>query len=163
MNRRMALVAAAVAAFALGAATLMAQSPGGAFEPGQRMGGPGRGGPGRPGPGGPVVPGLNRLDLTDAQREQLRAIVEEERQGTHPGEKLRQAEQALHAAVFADAPDPQAIDNAKAALHAAQAAELDHRIALMQRIGQILTPSQRQELAKMPGPGGPRGRGRHGH
>ena len=154
MTRRITIAAAALAV-ALGALPLVAQGqgPGGGFQPGQRMGGPGRGGP-----GGPIVPGLNRLDLSQAQRDQLHAIMEQERQGENPGEKLRQAEQALHAAVFGETPDPQAIESAKAALNAAHAAELDHRVELMQKIGQVLTQAQREELARMPGPGG---RGRH--
>jgi Spy/CpxP family protein refolding chaperone len=152
MTRRMTTTAAAaVLVLSLGALPLAAQGPG------QRMGGPGRGGPG--GPGAPILPGLNRLDLSEAQRDQLRAIMEQDHQGGDPGEKVRQAEQALHAAVFGETPDPQAIEAAKAALSAAQASGLDHRVELMQKIAQILTPAQRQELARMPGPGGPRGRG----
>jgi len=157
MNRRTTL-AALVIALSLGALPLLAHGSGSGSQPGQqRMGGPGRGGPGGP------LPGLGRLDLSDAQREQLRAIMEQERQGDHPGQKVREAEQTLHAAVFSDAPNPQAIESAKAALNAAQAAELDHRIELMQRVGQILTPAQRQQLAQTPGPGGPRGRGNGRH
>ena len=152
MNRRTTIAALAVA-LSLGALPLLAQGSV-AGQPGQRMGGPGRGGP-----GGPLVPGLNRLDLSDAQREQLRALVEQERQGTHRRDEARQAEQALNAAVFADAPNPQAIEAARTALTAAHTAALDHRIELMQKIGQILTPAQRQELARTPAPGGPRGRG----
>jgi Spy/CpxP family protein refolding chaperone len=148
MTRRM-VIAAAVVAFSLGTLPVLAQ--------GRRLGGPGPGGPG--GPGGPLVPGLNRLDLTDAQREQLRGIMEQARPGDPAADTVRQAEQALHTAVFADNPDPQAIDSAKAAVNAAHAAELDRRIALMQKVGQILTPAQRQELARMPGPGGLHGRG----
>jgi len=144
------------AVLALGTATLLAQAPGG-FEPGQR-GGPGRGGPGRGGAPG-ILPGLNRIDLTDAQRDQVRAIMETERQTGNPGEKLAQAEHALNAALLADAPDAQAIETAKASVNAAQAAALDRRVELMQKVAQILTPAQRQELAQMPGPGGPRGRG----
>jgi Spy/CpxP family protein refolding chaperone len=153
MNRRTTIAALAVA-LSLGALPLLAQGSGGGFQPGQRMGGPGRGGP-----GGPLVPGLNRLDLSDAQREQLRALMEQERQGNHPGAEVRQAEQALNAAVFGDTPNPQAIEAARTALTAAHTAALDHRIELMQKIGQILTPVQRQALARGPGPGGYRGRG----
>lgn len=149
MNRRMAIAAGALA-LSLGTLPLLAQGPGSGFQPGQRMGGPGRGGPGGP---GAILPGLNRLDLTDAQREQVRAVLEQERQSGNPGEKVRQAEQALHAAIFADTADPQALESAKAALNAAHASELDRRVELMQKIGQILTPAQRQELARMPGPG----------
>lgn len=140
MNRRIA-IAAAVLAVSLGTLSLVAQQGG-------------RGGPG--GPGG-IMPGLNRMDLSDAQHEQVRAVLEQERQSGNPGEKVRQAEQALQAAVLGDTPNPQAVESAKAALNAARAAELDHRVELMQRIAQILTPAQRQTLAQMPGPGG-RGR-----
>jgi len=151
-------IAAAVLAVSLGTLPLLAQGPGAGFQPGQRMGGPGRGGPG--GPGGPLVPGLNRLDLSDAQHEQLRAIMEQERQAGNPGEKVREADQALQAAIFGETPNPQAIEAARTALNAAHAAELDHRIELMQKIGQILTPTQRQTLADTRGPGR-RGRGQH--
>jgi len=158
MNRRMVITAAL--ALALGTLPLLAQGPGGGFgRGGQRMGGPRSGGPGRPGgPGGPmgIVPGLNRVDLTDAQREQIRAILDQARQSGDPGEKVRQADEALHAAIFADAANPQAIESARAALNAAHAAELDRRIDLMQKIAQVLTPAQRQQLAQPPP--GPRGR-----
>jgi Spy/CpxP family protein refolding chaperone len=100
---------------------------------------------------------LNRIELTDTQREQVRAIFEQGRPAGDPGEKMRRAEQALNAAVLADPPNPQAIEAARAALAAVQAAQLDHRIELMQKIVQILTPAQRQELAALPPPG--RGRG----
>jgi Spy/CpxP family protein refolding chaperone len=149
-------VIAATLVLSLGTLPLIAQGGGAGFQGGQRTGGPGRGGPG--GPGG-IFPGLNRIDLSDPQREQVRAILEQGRQAGDPGDKLRQAEQALHTALLADAPNPQAVESARAALNAAHAAQLDHRIDLMQKIAQVLTPAQRQQLAALPGPGGPRGRG----
>ena len=155
---RKSLIAAALV-LSLGALPLVAQGGGGGFQGGQRMGGPGRGGPG--GPGG-IFPGLNRIELSDAQREQVRAILEQGRQAGDPGDPLRKAEQALHTALLADAPNPQAVESARAALNAAHAAELDHRIDLMQRIAQVLTPAQRQQLAALPGAAGARGRG-NGH
>lgn len=150
MTRRTAIAAAL--ALSLGALPLMAQA-------GQGRGGPG---PGRGGPGGPmgILPGLNQVGLSEGQREQIRAILDQERQsGTDPGEKVRQAEQALHAAVLADVPDAQAIEAAKAALNSAHATELDRRTELMQKVAQVLTPAQRQQLAQLPPPPGPRGRG----
>ena len=151
MTRRITIVAAL--ALLLGALPLRAQGPGG--PGGQRMGGPGRGGPG--GPGGPMgmLPGLNQMDLTDAQREQIRAVMEQERQDD-PGERMRQGEEALHAAVLAQ--DAQGTEAAKALVNAARMAELEHRVAVMQKVVQILTPSQRQQLAQLPAGG--RGRGR---
>ena len=152
MNRR--IVMAAVLALSVGAISLLAQGPG------QRPGGPGRG---RGGPGGPGGPGIlamvHQLDLTDAQREQLRALAEEGRQGGDPGAPMRAAEQKLHAAVLADTPDLQAIEGLKAALNAAHAAELEHRVDMMRKVAQILTPAQRQQLLQMEPPGPPRGRG----
>jgi Spy/CpxP family protein refolding chaperone len=73
---------------------------------------------------------------------------------------MRAAEQKLHAAVLASTPDLQAIETAKAALNAAHAAELDHRVAMMLKAAQILTPAQRQALLTLQ-PAGPRGRGGH--
>ena len=143
MNRRIVIAAAALA-LSLGALPLLAQ-------------GPGRGGRGGPGPMG-VFPGLNEVGLSDQQREQVRGILEQERQAGAPGQGVRQAEQALHAAVLADAPDPHAIQAAKGALATAQSAELDHRVDLMQKIAAVLTPAQRQQLAQLQPPGG-RGRG----
>ena len=151
MNRR--IVLAAVLALSVGAISLLAQGPG-------RPGGPGRGPGGRGGPGGPgIFPMVSQLDLTDAQREQIRALAEEGRQGGDPGAPIRAAEEKLHAAVLADTPDFQAIDGLKATLNTAHAAELDHRIEMMRKVAQILTPAQRQQLLQMQPQGPPRGRG----
>jgi Spy/CpxP family protein refolding chaperone len=156
MTRRIAIAAALI--LSLGALPLVAQDPGGGTGPGQRRGGPGRGGPG--GPMG-IFPGLNQVDLTETQREQIRGILEQGRPADDPGAKVRDAEQALHAAVLSE--DAQGVTTAKAALTAAQVAELDHRVDLMQKIAQVLTPAQRQQLAQLPPPpGGRGGRGRGG-
>jgi Spy/CpxP family protein refolding chaperone len=146
MNRRFAMVA--VLAIALGALPVLAQGRG------QRPGGPGGRGPG--GPGG-ILGMVHQLDLTDTQKAQVRALMEDARSGGDPGGAVRTAEQTLHAAVLADAPDPQAIEGLKAAVNAAHASELDHRIEMMQKVAQILTPAQRQQLLKMQPPGPPRG------
>lgn len=143
MTRRM--VMAATLALSVGAVSLLAQGPG------QRPGGPGRG-PGGMGPGGPpgMLAMVHRLeDLTDAQREQLRALADEGRQGGDPGAGVRAAEQKLHAAVLANAPNLQAIETLKAALNTAHAAEIDHRVGMMQKVAQILTPAQKQQLLNL--------------
>jgi Spy/CpxP family protein refolding chaperone len=101
---------------------------------------------------------VHQLDLTDAQREQLRAIMEDGRQDGDPGAAMRTAEERLHGALLADPVDAQAVDAAKAAVAAAHNAELDHRVEMMQKVAQILTPAQKQQLLKMQPPG-PRGRG----
>jgi Spy/CpxP family protein refolding chaperone len=95
--------------------------------------------------------------LTDTQREQLKALAEEERADGR-GAGQREAEQKLHAAVLADTPDTAAIEGLKAALNSAHAAELDRRISTMQKVAQILTPAQRQQLLNLQPDG--RGRGR---
>jgi Spy/CpxP family protein refolding chaperone len=156
MTRRMAM--AATLALSLGAVPLLAQGPG------QRPGGPGRGPGGPGGPGGPpgIFAMVQRLeDLTEAQREQLRALAEEGRNAGDPGEAMRTAEQKLHAAVLAETPDLHAIETSKAALNAAHAAQLDQRVAMMQKVAQILTPAQRKQLLSLEPPGS-RGRGRGG-
>lgn len=151
MTRR--LIIAAGLALSLGALPLLAQGPG-------RPGGPGRGGPGGPGGAPGIFAMVHQLDLTDAQREQLRGLMEEGRQGGDPGAGVRDAEQKLHAAILADSPDLQAIDALKAALNTAHAAELDHRIDMMQKVAQILTPAQKQQLLTLSPSGPPHGRGR---
>ena len=88
----------AVALVALdGLIGVSAQSP--AQPPGQSNGAEvrqGRGGFGRG--GGPL---FARLDLTEAQREQIRAILKENADGERPGAKHAELEQQLRAAIFA--------------------------------------------------------------
>jgi Spy/CpxP family protein refolding chaperone len=139
MKRRMTIVA--VVATMLSALPLLAQGR-------QRQGGPGGRGPG--GPGGPgIMQMVQQLDLTDAQREQLRALMEDARRAGGPGDQARAAEQKLQAAILADPPDPQAIEGLKAALNTAHASEVDRRIEMMQKVAQILTAAQKQQLLKV--------------
>jgi Spy/CpxP family protein refolding chaperone len=148
MTRKTA--ATAILAAALAAVPLLAQGPGGQ--------GRGRGGRGPGGPGGPGIMGMvQHLDLSDAQRQQLQALGDEERKNGDPGAQVRDAERKLHAAILAETPDLQAIDAARAAVNAAHAAELDHRIEMMEKVAQILTSAQRSQLLKLPPPGPPRG------
>jgi protein CpxP len=134
------------------ASTLIAQAPGGR---GPRGMGPGRGGPGPGGPG--MMPLLERLDLTDAQREQIKALADE-RAAKRPEPSLPSLERDLTAAVMADSPDTAKIEGLKTAIVEAQTAALNERVDLQLRIAQILTPEQRQ-LARE-APAGGRGRGR---
>jgi len=89
---------------------------------------------------------VHDLDLTDAQKQQIHALIEEQRKGGEPGAQIRAAEQKLHAALLAETPDLQAIEAAKAALNSAHAAELDQQVELMQKVAQILTSVQRSQL-----------------
>jgi Spy/CpxP family protein refolding chaperone len=101
---------------------------------------------------------LRGVDLTDAQREQIRAIVTEQRTGEDSMRKLGELRRELHTAIFADTPDPARIEQLKGAIVEAEAAALAARIEHQLKIAQVLTPDQRAKVREMPGPG-PRGRG----
>ena len=107
----------------------------------------------------PVLRGLN---LTDAQREQIRSITEGQRTGDNPRRNVMDLERQLQAALFAEAPDQAKIDQLKNSITAARAAELTSRIELQSRIAQVLTPEQRAQaretLDKAPAGRGPRTR-----
>ena len=101
------------------------------------------------GPGqGPILP---RLNLTEQQREQVRAIVQESRgAGEAPGQKIGQLRRELRSAVFADAPDAAKIEQLKAAIAEAEAAALDRRVEAELKIAQVLTAEQRAQARDMP-------------
>ena len=125
----------------------------------------GRGGPGAP---GAPLPMLRELNLTDAQRQQVRALTEQRRAGgDDPRRKIADLERQLQVAVFADSPDTQKIGDLKTAIAAAAAEALTARIELQSHIAEILTPEQRaqarealakNETRRGPAPGGRRGR-----
>jgi periplasmic protein CpxP/Spy len=105
----------------------------------------GRGGPGRGGLGGPM-PFIRGLNLTDAQREQIRALTDERRnQAENPGRKVADLDHQLRLALLADTPDLQKVEELKTAIAAAAAEQLSARIELESRIAQILTPEQRAQ------------------
>src|SRR4051812_970709 len=144
---RTTLVVLTLLAVAVLASTLAAQAPG---ERGPRGNGPGRGGPG-------PAPMLRSLDLTDAQKEQVKALTAERAQ-QGAGRTLAGLERDLTAAVMADSPDTAKIEQLKTSILEAQTAALNERVDLQLRIAQILTPEQRQQARELPA--GPRGRGR---
>jgi Spy/CpxP family protein refolding chaperone len=140
-KRTLSAIAATAIVLALGISTAVAQGPGGR-GPGQ---GRGFGGPGRGGPGGPF-PMLRQLNLTDTQREQVKALVEEQRKQNDGAaiKKVGELHRALQSAIFADAPDNGQIDQLRASIAEADAAALAARVDLQLKIAQILTPEQRQ-------------------
>ena len=139
------IAAAAIVVTTTIAATAAGQSPVGR--------GPG-GGPGRGGPGGPM-PVLRQLNLTDAQREQIKTLTDAERAartqsgGQAPARTLFELQQSLQAAIFADTPDTAQIDQLKANIAEAEAAALAERIDLQVKIAQILTPEQRAQAREL--------------
>ena len=124
------------------------------------------------GPGGPGGPGGRGLgfgpalmqDLTEQQRQQMRAIHEEFREDDRAADmKLRQQ---LELELLADSPNAGRIEELKQQLLAAQAEGLTKQITVKTKIAQqVLTAEQRakarEQLAKGPGQRGRRGeRGR---
>jgi protein CpxP len=163
MKRTVWTTAIVVALAALVTIPLVAQAPQGrGFGRGMGMGmGPGPGGQGGRGggPGGPMAI-LRGIELTDAQRDEIRAIMDEHRQDA-PAQKVRELDKQLQLAILADAPDASKLDELKAAIAAGTAEEIGRRIEVESKIVQVLTPAQRaqarENIAKI---GPPPGRGR---
>ncbi len=138
---------------------LVAQEPQAPQGPGHRMGrGVGPGGPGGPGPG--IV---HRLNLTEPQLEQVKAIMQERRE-SRPGANMMELQKQLQTALFAEKVDLATIEQLKEQIAAAEAAMLSARIDTELKINQILTPEQRAKARELvaTGPGPGRGRGRRG-
>lgn len=145
--RTLSTVAAAAVAVTAVMSTVSAQPPAG-------RGQGGRGAPGR------AFPVLGHLNLTEAQREQIRELTAQQRSdpeqaGARKGGELRRA---LRTAIFADAPDLAQIEQLKADIAQAEAAALAARMDLQLKIAQILTPEQRKQARESTGPGPGRAR-----
>jgi protein CpxP len=147
--KRISLAAAAL--LVAGTAVLSAQQ---GPPMGPPEGRPGRGPMGmRGGPGGPLGPfgvALRQLDLTEAQRDQVKAIMEshkEQMQAT--GEKVREARKAVEAAIAAETVDEAAIRNAHAQLAQAMADGAVLRANVRHEVMQILTPEQKAKAAEL--------------
>lgn len=114
---------------------------------GPRFGQMGPGGPGGP---GAIMRGLRALDLTDAQREQVRAVVEQyQPQFEQLGTQAREAGQVLRDAVTADVFDEGAIRSAHQAVAAAQADLAVVGAQVHRDVMNLLTPEQRQRAAEL--------------
>ena len=107
----------------------------------------GQGGPGmRGGPGGPFgmagLP-LRGLELTDAQREQVRTIMESHSADQKAvGDKMIAARKALHEAIAAESLDEAAIRAAAAEVGAAEADAAVLQAKIHGEVFAILTPEQ---------------------
>ena len=120
-----------------------------------RSGGPGRfGGPGMPGgPGGPL--GMLRmlgpqLNLTDAQKEQIKTIAESHREEWKAlGDRERLAHEALTAAIMADTMDEALIRSKSAELGVVQADVAVASARARAEVWQILTPEQQAQAKKL--------------
>jgi protein CpxP len=115
----------------------MGRGPGG-------PGGPGMGRGGRGGPGGPMALGIDPRDLTDAQREQIKAIRDRHAEEVRPSiERAQTARQALDNAVLTGVGDIRGfaleVGNAEGEL-AFQQAQIETEV-----LG-VLTPEQKQKM-----------------
>jgi periplasmic protein CpxP/Spy len=144
MTKRILLGAALIAALAGGSAMVAAQPP---------QGGPGLRGPGGPGPGprrvGPGLDlGLRGIELTDAQRDQLRSIMESHKAELDAvGSKVREAHRAFAEATIEASPIDEATVRARsAAVATAMADEAILRAKVRAEAQSILTAEQLEQL-----------------
>jgi protein CpxP len=147
MTRRNLTTALLAAALATGVAVTMTAHPlGGDQGTGATQGGPGmRRGPGGPGPFG--LPGLRQLDLSDAQREQIRTIHESHRdEARQIGERTREAQRALDLATETGTVDEGDLRDKATALGAAISDGAILRAKVNAEILNVLTAEQREKL-----------------
>ncbi len=109
MKRSIWTAAAAIILAAAVAIPVIAQPPQGGRGPGR---GPGMGGP---------MPMLRGLNLTDAQREEIKTLTEQRRTGEDPRRNLMDLERQLQSAILADTPDQQKIEQLRNSISAASA------------------------------------------
>src|SRR5262245_4286779 len=141
MKTRVLIAAGLAAALMSGGALALAQAPPG---PGPGMH---RGGPGGPGFGGPRDFGLRGIDLTDAQREQVKSIMDSHREEFRQlGDKMRQAHEAFEQATRAETGDESTIRARSTAVASAMADEAILRAKVRTEVNAILTPEQLEQL-----------------
>ena len=176
-TKHVAVAVVAAAAIALGVtAGVRASAQNTSQEPrsfnGRPMGPGGRGG--MMGPGGPASPlaMLRRLgpelNLTDAQKEQIKNIADAHRDEWKAlGDRERLAHEALFAAIMADTIDEALIRSKSAELGIVQADAAVASARARAEVWQILTPDQQAQAKKLQAefsarrPPFPRERGRH--
>lgn len=148
MTRTWKIVSGATLGLALiagsGAAIVAAreQGPGGPMGPG-RMGRRGPGGPG--GPGG-IVPGLRALNLSDTQREQVKAVMDGHKaEFDAQFQKAAAARTALHDAVTAETFDEGGVRQKSADLAQVEADGAVLRAKVHSEVWALLTPDQQQK------------------
>jgi protein CpxP len=119
--------------------------------------GPGFGRMGRGGPGGPFGLPLRALNLTDAQREQVRVIVEQREAETRAiGERALAAREALHAATTSASFDEGLVRARAAELATVEADLAVTRARVFADVFQILTPEQQAKAKELSGSRGRR-------
>ena len=97
-----------------------------------------------------MLPGLRDLDLSDAQREAIRNIAEQNRsEGSGMAEQLGPARAFLHEAVMADVVNESTIRARAADVARLEADAAVQRAYVNAQIWQVLTPDQRAELRQL--------------
>jgi Spy/CpxP family protein refolding chaperone len=147
--RRLLMVGALAAIVVLdGAAFAQGPPPGGGGPQmrGERSEPPGQGGALRD-LRVPSQEELKQLGLSDAQREQIKAIREEEqKQMKQPEAEVRTAEGELRTLVESESPDAGAIDAQVERIGALRTTILKARITALLGVRSVLTPEQRTQL-----------------
>jgi len=151
-----AVVGAVAAAFVASVAVAQSQGPGAQGRGGRDPGGMGA-------PGGPGGRGVLQ-GLSEEQRQQVKAIMEEGRDGQQGAPADAKLRRDLEVELLADTPNNQKIEDLKQQILVAQAEGLSRHISVQKRIAQVLTAEQRakarERLAQEPAAGrGPRGGG----
>jgi Spy/CpxP family protein refolding chaperone len=161
---RTTAIVSILAVSGLALATTFAQDGPPPGEPGAHRRGPGPGGPdgfgGPGGPGGPMGgpmgllgelgPGLRALELTDAQREQIRGIAKtHEAEFREIGDRLRTAHESVSALVTADTVDEAAIRARSAELGAVEADAAVMRARVHQEVFSVLTAEQQAKAKEL--------------
>ena len=158
-----AMVAAAVVMAGIGVVVSAQMGPRHEMGAGQGPGGPGGAGMMGPGPGmrgggpgggpfGMIGPELRMLDLSDAQHQQVRAILDSHKDELKAiGDRMQTARKALQDAITADAVDETAIRTkaADVALVDADAAVLHAKMHAA--VFALLTPEQQQKAKELRG------------
>jgi Spy/CpxP family protein refolding chaperone len=139
-NLRVVTLSAVVATLLAGGVSLYAQDPG--------AGGPR--GRGRGGFGHPAGIGLRALDLTDAQRQQVRQMMEQHREQNRAlFERVRKAEAARQQAVEAIPVNEAQIRSAMQELGEAQTEMAIQQARLNSEIQTLLTPEQQKKAQEL--------------
>lgn len=144
-------IGAALVALGLGAALYASQNqntdpPARPFI-GRHMGGRAMGPMGFLGPMGRLG---RELGVTDAQRDQIKAVLQSHADELKAlGERARDARQALRAAMTADAPDDNAIRQASAGVAAVEADRAVAQAHIRAEVWQLLTPDQQAKARQL--------------
>lgn len=167
--RQLALGVGALALLAGIAATPLASAQNTNGAPPPFMGRGMRGGPGGPGPGAAGLPpqALERLGLTEQQRDHVRSIAEGYRTETRTlAEKQRAARQALQDVIQSGVFDEGAVRQQAMAVSDIETDMAVQRARRFSEVFQILSPEQKTRLkeldARRDARSGPRGRGPRG-